>query len=321
MISIIVVVSKLIGILRDVVLANYFGTSNISDAYLIASSVPTLLFYFIGHSIATAYIPMYNKVKNDKGNHAGLSYTNSIINISLIVSTVLVVAIFIWPEYTVQIFASGFDESTSKIAVEILRISVASIYLMSLISVLGGYLNANKSFIAPAAVGLPRNAVIIASIIVASSFGMQWLGYGLLCSYLAELLLLVPVSIKNGYRYKLELKISDPSIKETWYVVLPILIGMCVGQINKIIDRSLASNVCEGGVSALTYASIINTAVQEVFVTGIITVLFSHCAEWVAKGEHKKVLEKLASVLDVSIMILVPVTFGVFMLAKPIIDS
>jgi putative peptidoglycan lipid II flippase len=94
---------------------------------------------------------------------------------------------------------------------------------------------------------------------------------------------------------------------------------MCVSQINKIIDRSLASMVCEGGISALSYASIINNAVQEILVTGIITVLFSNCAAWVAKGEYDQVKAKLSNVLNVLIMVLLPATFGVIILSKPIV--
>ena len=77
----VIVVSKLVGMLRDVVLANYFGTSNVSDAYLIAASVPTLIFYFIGHSISTAYIPMYNKVKAEKGEKSAQKYSNNLLNL------------------------------------------------------------------------------------------------------------------------------------------------------------------------------------------------------------------------------------------------
>ena len=91
----VIIIAKLVGMLREVVLANYFGTSNISDAYLIASTVPTLLFYFIGHSISTAYIPIYNKAKNDGGERRGIKYTNHIVNISMIFGTLFVILLLV----------------------------------------------------------------------------------------------------------------------------------------------------------------------------------------------------------------------------------
>lgn len=319
MVMLIIVFSKLIGMFRDVVLANYYGTSNVSDAYLIASSVPTLLFYFIGHSISTAYIPMYNKVKHEGDEQQGLSYTNNIINVSLLISTVLFLIIMIWPEKVILLFASGFDLETVKITVGLIRINAGSIYFMVLVSVLSGYLNANKCFIVPAAISLPRNGIIIASIVVSSVLGIKYLGWGLFLSYVAEFMLLIPFSIKKGYRYSCRISINDQNIRETGYIILPILLGMSVGQINKIVDRSLASVVCEGGISALTYASVINNAVQEILVTGILTVLFAHSAEWVAKGEHQIVKEKLKEVVNILIMFLLPATVGVIVLARPIV--
>ena len=83
------------------------------------------------------------------------------------------------------------------------------------------------------------------------------------------------IVIKKGYIYKPYLKLKDEDLKQTLYVIAPILLGMSVSQINKIIDRSLASTFVEGGLSALTYGSFINTAISEVLVTGIITILFS----------------------------------------------
>ncbi len=316
---VVIIISKLVGMLREVVLANYFGTSNISDAYLIASSVPTLLFYFIGHSISTSYIPMYNKVKNDLGENKGIRYTNYIINIAMVLATVFVGILLIWPELVIKLFASGFDAQTVALTAKLIRISAVSMYLMILVNVLGGYLNANKNFIVPAAVSLPRNAMIIASIVVAANFGVQWLGIGLLAAYIAECILIVPFALKKGYRYKPDISVKDKYVQETWYVIIPILIGMFVGQINKIIDKSIASNIVEGGISALTYASVINSAVQEVLVTGLITVLFSKCAEWVVKEQHDKVKNQLSSTINALAFFLIPATIGVIVLARPIV--
>ncbi len=315
----VIIVAKLIGMLRDVILANYFGTSNISDAYLIASTVPTLLFYFIGHSLSTAYIPMYNKVKQEQGRDASHRYTSNLLTIALVLSTVIVIALLVFPKAVVKVFAVGFDRQTAKIAARLIRISAPSIYLMTIVNICGGYLQANKSFLVPASISLPRNAAIVVSVILAASLGTDLLGWGLLASYLLEFLFLLPFVLKKGYRYKPTLKLKDADIKQTLYIVTPILLGMCVGQVNKIIDRSMASTVVEGGISALTYASIINNAVQEVLVTGIITILFASCAELVAKQEHEKVKKKLADTVSSLLFLLIPAAVGVIILAEPIV--
>ncbi len=316
---IVIVVSKLIGMLRDVVLANYFGTSNVSDAYLIAASVPTLIFYFIGHSISTAYIPMYNKVKAEKDEKSAQKFSNNLLNLGLLISTVIVVFLVLVPQVAVKLFATGFDAETAEIASSLIRISSPSIYLMTIVSIFTGFLQANKSFLAPAAVSVPRNFAIVISIVAAASFGTNYLGVGLLVAYIFEFLFLVPFVLKKHYRYSPKISFRDENLKQTAYIILPILLGMCVSQINKIIDKSLASTVVEGGISALSYASIINSAVQEVLVTGIITVLFASCAELVAQEKHKEVKAKLSTTINALLYLLLPASVGVIILAEPVV--
>ena len=316
----IIIVSKLIGLMRDIVLANYFGTTNISDAYITASTVPTLLFFFIGHSLSTAYIPMYNKVKVASGEKSAQKYSNNLLTSALIIATLIVVVLLIFPTAVVKLFAIGFDAETAQIAARLIRISAPSIYLMTMINVCGGYLHANKVFLAPAAISLPRNIAIIVSIALAASIGTDLLGWGLLASYVLEFLFLAPFVMKKGYFYRPYLNFKDEDLKQTLYIVAPILLGMSVSQINKVIDRSLASTFVEGGLSALTYGSFINTAISEVLVTGIITILFSKCAEYVAKGEDDNVVKQYSSTVNTMLFLLVPATVGILILAQPIVS-
>ena len=317
----VIIISKIVGMMREIILASCFGTSNISDAYLIASSVPTLLFYFIGHSLATAYIPMYNEVRAKKGNDTAQRFSNNILNISLVISTAIVLFLLLFPNAVVKIFAAGFDAPTAEIAARLIRISAPSIYLMTIVQICGGYLHANGSFLVPAAISLPRNAAIVVSVVLAITLGTDVLGWGLLASYILEFIFLLPFVWRKGYKYRPTIDFKDEDLKPTLNMIVPILIGMCVGQINKIVDKSMASMSIVGGVSALSYASIINTTVQEILVTSIITIMFSKCSELVAKEEHDKVKSRLSNTLNTITFLLIPASVGVILLAKPIVSA
>lgn len=316
----VILVAKIIGMLRDIVIANYFGTTNVSDAFLIALSVPTLLFYLIGHGLSTAYIPMYNRVKVEKGEKEAQRFSNNLLTASFALSTIIVILLLFATRFVVKIFAAGFDEATADIAVRLIRISASSIYIMCAVNVFGGYLQANKNFLAPAAISLPRNAAIVVAVILAAAWGTDWLGVGLLAAYILELLVLLPFVLKKGYIYKPRLRLNDEYMRQTLYVVAPIVLGVCVGQVNKIVDKSMASTIVEGGISALTYASVTNNAVQEVLVTGIITILFAKCSEYAAKQEHEKVKSKLSETINVMLLLIIPVCVGVVILAEPIVS-
>lgn len=316
----VILLAKIIGMLRDVVIANYFGTTNVSDAFLIALSVPMVLFYLVGHALSTAYIPMYNRVKVEMGEKEAQRYSNYLLTAAMVISTAIVLLLLFFPGIVVKIFAAGFDQATADIAIRLIRISAPSIYLMCAVNVFSGYLQANKNFLAPAAISLPRNAAIVVAVVLAATWGTDWLGIGLLVSYLMELLVLMPFVLKKGYLYKPQMKLKDEYMRQTLYVVAPIVLGVCVGQVNKIVDRSMASTIVQGGISALTYASVINNAVQEVLVTGIVTILFAKCAEYVAKQEHEKVKRKLYETINVMILLIIPVCVGVIILAEPIVS-
>lgn len=314
-----IVISKLIGMLRDVVLANYYGTSNISDAYLIAISVPTLLFYFISHALSTAFLPMYNKIRETGGKEAAQTYTNNLLCIAFCACTVIVAVLLLFPEFIIKIFATGFDDKTLALTTKLVQYSAGSVYFMTIINIWGGYLQADSNFIVPASISIPRNVVLIVSIAVSTQFGIEHLGVGILFAYIAEFLLLLPFVFKSGFHFQPKFQLNSPEMRETLYLILPIIIGVGVSQINKIVDKSIASTIVSGGISALSYAAIINNAIQEVLVTGIITVLFAKCSAWVAEENHEKVKEKLSETISVMAFLLIPASLGVIICAESIV--
>ena len=317
----VIIFSKLAGMTRDVVLANYYGTSNISDAYLIAASVPTLLFYFIGHSLATSYLPVYNQVKSEQGLTEAQKFSNNILTISLLICAVLVLCIGFFPTALVRLFATGFDSETTHITSTLIRISATSLFFMTIVSIFTGFLHSKAMFLAPAAVSIPRNFAIVVSVVIAYYTNFKVLGAGLLLAYIFEFLFLLPFVKKQGYKYRITLDYKSPYVKQTLNMVLPILFSVAVSQINKVIDRSIASTVIEGGISALSYASIINSAVSEIIVTGILSILFASCSKWVAEGKHQKVKEELSNTINNIIFFLTPAMVGVILLAAPIVQT
>lgn len=312
-------VSKVIGLFRDIVLAKYFGTSAVSDAYLIAISVPTLLFYFVGNALSTAYLPMFNKIKTRDGRESAMKYSNLLITISMFLCTSFVLLLLLFPEPVIKLFASGFDTYTVILTSRFIRISSFSIYLMVLINIWSGFLQSQSNYIVPGMISIPRNIIVILSIILAALYGLNYLGIGILLGYFFEYLVLLPFVLKYGYKPRFHLSLHSNDIKETMYLAGPIIVGISVSQVNKIIDKSIASSIVVGGVSALNYASIINNAIQEVLVTAVITVLFAKCSALVAEGKEKEVKEKLSRTINTLLFLLVPASFGVITCSELIV--
>ena len=131
--------SKFIGFIREMVMANYYGTSYITDAFVMSNSIPGILFGGIVASIATAYMPVFAKAFEIEGQEEANRYTNSIINMLLLVSLISSVTGILFSDEIVKIFAMGFKGETAELTSFFLKISFSYIFATSFISILNSY--------------------------------------------------------------------------------------------------------------------------------------------------------------------------------------
>lgn len=317
---IITVISKIIGFSRDLVLAYFYGTSNISDAYLISLTIPIVLFSFIGAGIIAAYIPIYSSLEKEEGEKSAFLYTSNLISIALALCLVLFTLSFIFAEQLVGLFASGFSPDTMAIAVSFTRISMISIFFSGMVYIFQSLLQVRNKFYIPALVGLPLNAVFLFSIVYSKFSNIYVLAIGSVVATIAQFLFLYPFVRKIGYHYKPILNIFDKNIKEMGRIAFPVLIGVSVNEINVLVDRTLASRIVVGGISSLTYANRLNGFVVNIFVITIATVLFPVISKMAAESNMLGLKNAVSKSINAVSLILVPATIGFMIFSRPIIQ-
>lgn len=320
LIIILTIISKFIGLGREVVLSFYYGASNISDAYIIALTIPAVIFAFIGKGISTAYIPMYSKINSDFGVREANAYTNNLVNALSIICSVIVFLGLVFTKQIVMVFASGFEGETLALAVSFTRISLLGLYLTALIHVFIGFLQINGNYTIPALMGLPINFCIILSIFISSKGSIMVLAYGILGSSLLQLLFLIPFIVNKGFRYKPILDLKNPHITRMAYLALPIILGVAVKDINIIVDRTLASQIIEGGISALNYAGKINDFVHGIVVVSIATAMYPLISRMAAEKNIQGFKLTLAEAIGIVYILIIPATVGIMVLADPIVS-
>lgn len=316
---VITVLSKVFGFLRDITLSYFYGASSISDAYIISITISTVLFSLVITGISSGYIPLYKLIENDDGEKSARIFTNNVVNFVIIISTILIVFGLLFSDKIVKIFALGFDEETLKIAVLFTRIGLVGIYFTSLTQLFSGYLQLNGKFAVPAIIGFPFNLIIILSIIISAQTNIIVLAIGGVFAALVQLLFLTPSLYKLKYRYVPKVQLRDESIKKMAFLVLPIAMGMSVDHINSMVDKTLASKIVEGGISALTYATRLNDFVIGIFVISFITVLFPLISKMAANENTNELKKSLSEVLSSVMLLVVPASIGIMVLAEPII--
>lgn len=319
LIMVITLASKFLGFGREVVLSYYFGATNITDIYLIAITIPGAIIGFIGGGIATTYIPMQTRVMTEGGQIEGNKYTSNFTNVVLLITTLILTISMLFTPYLVKIFAAGFTGETLELAVFFTRITLFTMYCSVLTSIASGYLQIKDNYIAPVLIGFPRNIIIILFIYLAAKGNYTLLVIGYVFALIAQVAFLLPFMIKEKYKHYFRIDFKDENLKRTFYIALPIIIGSSISTINSIVDRTIATTLVEGGVSALNYANTLIAFVTGLFITSIITVLYPTISKYASANDYDGMKASLKESINLISIFIIPIIVGAVLLNREVV--
>lgn len=312
------VCSKFLGFAREMILSYYYGASSISDAYLISLTIPTVVFSIIATGIVTGYIPIYSEIESKRAD--ANRFTNNTLNFVLAISLVIIVLVIICAAPLVKLFASGFEGETLRNAVRFTQISIFGIFFSGICYIFKGYLQSNNKYYAPALIGLPFNFFIITSIFLSTKYELIVLPIGIVIAEISQIILLLPFMYRKGYKFKFILDFKDKYLNKIMFLSLPVILGTSVDQINKLIDRTIASQISVGGISALNYSNRLNGFIFEIFILSVATVMYPLISKLAADrdiaGLKRAVLHAITSIN----IFIVPATLGIMVFARPIVS-
>ncbi|WP_209315239.1 murein biosynthesis integral membrane protein MurJ [Soehngenia longivitae] len=318
-IMIITVISKVFGFFRELVLSYFYGASAISDAYLISLTIPAVIFSFVGTGLSTGFIPMFSQIREKHGDSEANKFTSNIVNILLLISTVLVVVGLIFTEPIVKLFASGFKGQTLAMAIRFTKLSLVGIYFTGTTYIYSAYLQLNNRFLTPALIGVPYNIIIIIAIAISANQDPLFLILGSVLATASQLFILIPSIKRSGYRHKFSINFRDEHLKNLMFIALPVIVGVSVNQINTLVDRTIASGLVVGGISALNYANRLNGFVQGLIVTPVATVLYPSISKMAANDNIKGLKAAINEAINSISILIMPITVGAMLFAEPIV--
>ena len=311
--------AKVLGFGRELVLASAYGASMYSDAYLTAMNIPIVIFAIIGTTLATVLIPMYFEVNNEQGELSANKFINNISNIVIVLCLIMAVLGFIFAKQIVKVFAVGFEGETLRVAIDFTRVTIIGIVFTGLSYVMTAYLQIKNNFTIPGLCSVPKNIIIIISIILSTFYNPYIMIWGTLIGTAFEFLFQLPFAMKEGYKYKPYLNINDKYIKKTAWLVMPVLVGVAVNQLNAMVDRTLASTLAEGSISALNYANKLNSFVMALFVASIGAVIYPILSKLSTDESKEKFTESIVQVINSVVLLVIPISVGAMVLATPIV--
>lgn len=311
-------ISKILGFAREIVLASTYGASAYTDAYLTVLNMPNVIFSAIGAALATTFIPVYYEIKNKNGESEANLFTNNITNVVLIICITIAILSLIFTEPLVKIFAIGFEGETLRLAIKFARIIMLGVVFLGLSNLMTAYLQINNNFAIPGLTGIPFNVCIIISILLSIN-NTSLLAWGTLLGLAGQFLLQLPFAIKKGYKYKPYLRINDENIRKVIWLVGPVFIGIGVTQINSMVDRSLASTLTEGSISALNYSNRLIIFVIAMFITSISSVIYPMLSKLTTENNKEKFIETVTRSVNSIVLLIMPISIGAIIFSKPII--
>ncbi len=314
------VISKILGFVREMVMAAYFGTSFWLDAFLIASVIPNMLFAVAGSALTTSVLPLIAEYRTKEGQESVLSFLNSVTTFMLLILLVIAAAGGIFAAEITHLAAPGFKGQVLDTAVSLSRILFPMMIFWGLSGLAAGILQSQKRFFYPAFIGLPYNIIIISMLLIGGEiWGIQGLAVAFLLGAASQWLFQVPDVRRTGYHFKFQVDFSHPGFKKMGVLILPVIIGAGVSQINLLVDRMLASGLAEGSISALHYSSRLNFMVYGVIGIAVARVMYPELAEAAVVQDMSKFIHSLVRSLNALALVIIPAALGIIVLREPLV--
>lgn len=316
---VIMIIVKGVSFLRDIVLTTVYGSSSISDAFIIAVSVPTVLISGIMAALYTSYIPIYKELKNDNETKIP-GYNTNLTLLTVFLSAIILIMYLLLEDYVLKLFAFGFDNDTFYITKVMTQIMIFNVLIMGIEYILQGYLQANNKFYLVAANTIPLNLIIIGGIISSKDSTYIIIPISVTVGYIFLLLYFSIPAYKSGFKMSTQVNFKEPSVVRTIKMVIPIFIGQSIFEVNSIVDKSMASLLPTGGVTVMDYSFKVMSISYAIIVNPIATILFPRFADLVVKKDRMLLERTLEKVLEVISLIMFPVMFAIIICSKEIVE-
>lgn len=318
-------VSRIMGFLRDMVIAAFFGASMGADAFFVAFRIPNLMRRLLAEgSLSMAFIPVFNEVMEQKGKEEAFLFARSCFRILSLV-LVLIVALGLWAAPSiVQVIAPGFSDIPEKmeLTVFLTRLTFPYVFFICLVALAMGMLNSLGHFAIPALSPAILNLCMILAVFFCAGHvqpAVTALALGVLFGGILQFAAHFPVLWKKGFRFTGAAPWLHPSVRQVGKLMIPTIFGAAVYQVSIVIGTILASFLEEGSVSYLYYADRLVQFPLAIFGISAATAVLPTLSRQVASGRLEDMQSTFRDAIRWMLFINFPAMIGLMVLARPLV--
>ena len=317
--------SRTVGLARDILIANFFGSGMAADAFFVAFRIPNLLRrLFAEGSFSVAFIPVFTEYLQTRSKEEAFLLARVASTLLVLILTGITILGIVFSPLIVRIIAPGFESMGEKYALTVLltRIMFPYIFFVSVVALFMGILNSLKHFGAPAAAPVFLNLSMIAALLFLAPYMRTptvGLAIGVVVGGVIQVALQIPFLMEKGLSFVPKWNPNHPALKRIGVLMLPTVFGSAIYQVNQLVGTLLASLLREGSVSYLYYADRLVQFPLGVFAIAISTAVLPSLSREAAQRDLDGLKETLSHALRLTMFITIPAMIGLIVLREPII--
>lgn len=318
------VISNLTGLIRQILVAKAFGTTDAMEAFNAANRISETLFNLVaGGALGSAFIPTFTSFLAKEKRQDAWRLASSIFNLILIITIALAgLAAVYAPQLIRYVIAPGFinDPAKESLAIALTRLMLPSTVLFGLSGLVMGILNSRQRFFIPALTpAMYQLGMIFGVIVLSPTMGIYGLAWGVVIGAAGHLVLQLPLLFRQGGVYSPTLGLNSPGVREVARLMGPRLLGVAVVQLNFWINVRLASMQPDGSVTAIQIAFTLMLMPQAAIAQSIATAALPTFSAQVAQNKLSEMRNSLAASMRGILLLAVPASLGLILLRTPII--
>lgn len=314
--------SRLLGLVRTVVIAHTHGTSPQLDAFFVAFRIPDLIFQLLaGATLASAFIPTFARVVSDRTEEDGWRLASTVLNLLFVATLLFALVGLLAAPILVPLTAPGLGDETGQhaeltaLSVDLTRIMMLSPVFFAIGGMFMGILNARHHFLAPALAPMFYNVAIIIGALISDD--VKVLAIAVVVGAFVHMAVQLPALRLVGMRWEPLWDWRDKYVRAVIRLMGPRVVGLAAYHLNFVIATFFASTLGSGSISAVNYAWLVVMTPLALFGMAISTAVFPRMAEQATRDEAE-LRDTVGTSLRLILYLSIPASFGIVVLARPI---
>ncbi|NPV26868.1 MAG: murein biosynthesis integral membrane protein MurJ [Firmicutes bacterium] len=316
------VLSRILGYVRDVVIYTKFGQDSVTDAYNAAFSIPDFLYMLlVGGALSSAFIPVFSSYLATNQEEEGWRVASIVFNVVMLLMLIGIIIGLIFTPALMYLLVPHLPPAALTLSIYLTRIMFFQAFFMGLGGIAMGLLNAFNHFTAPALGGVFYNLVIIGvGLLLTPQLGIAAFSLGVVLGAVVNFALQLPPLLKLGLRYHFSFDLHHPGVQKMFILMIPVLIGLSVTQVNLFVNQNLASALPEGMISALRTAQRLMQLPIGIFAIAVAVAVFPTLTAQAARQEIAEFRRTFSLGVRTVIFVTFPAAVGLIVLRVPIVQ-